>query len=339
LLASGNKVTLRGIRAVLGGGSFTSIAPLLRNWDLQRQRALEPDRTIITAVSKALEQAAPAIWSIALEQAQQQFQQQLDLRDHSLKEHAERHGEVLAITSGLERDLEDERQRTQSAGIENERLTGELSTLTASHQQLSETNAELSSQLRLLEERRATIEQERFQLRNHLDQEREIRAERERQLDQLNAELQHLRMDHRRLVSDHENARTEHAALVNEHRSRCERSDAQLEQLRQQLTSSRAEHARLSEAMGLQSERVQALEGTALELRRELSDAQAREQRALNQEREARDIHYELSQQYATMATSMKEQLDAIHLAMAASSVQVKVDGPSTSEQPQVPPA
>ena len=316
ILSQGGKVTLRAVRTALGGGSFTSIAPLLRAWDQRRQLQLEPSRTITAPVLSALEQAAPAIWAVALEQASQRLQSQLDHRDAQLAEQQERHAEVLAVTAGMERDLAAAQVQHQLEVSTSERLRGELSTLTSSHQRLSETHGELGAQLRLLEERRATIEHERTQLHHQLDQERQLRAERERQLDQSTSEAQHLRSDLQRLSEDLLTERALLATQLTEHRAGVVRLEQQQRQLREQLEAASQAHAEIAQALAQSRERSQGLESESTALRLALQSSHERELRSVAQEREARDMYQHLSRQYADMAKHMGDRLDAIQLAM-----------------------
>lgn len=348
LIAAGEKATLRGVRTALGGGSFTSIAPLLRQWDLTRLRAAEPSRLLAQPVYKALELAAPAIWEAAFAAASEQHQPQLAAYQSTLAEQLERQQEQAAIIRGLEQDLEQHQARNSEAVAEQGRLTAELSTLTGAHHQLSETNAELSSQLRLLEERRSTIEHERAGLRTTLDRERELRAEQERALDQALSEAAHLRTDQDRMKQELRSERTllathaaEHKAREESHQQMLAQRDLQLAGLSQELSLARSDGAERATALAQAVDRCASLATELTSTQALAGQAAAREQRALDQEREAREAHRQVLQQYSELATGLGERLQAIQLAVATASVTAG-PGPGTPQDgasaPMVPP-
>jgi len=345
LLAAGDKATLRGVRTALGGGSFTSIAPLLRQWDLTRLRASEPSRLLAQPVYKALEQAAPAIWEAAFAAADAQLQPQLAAYQSTLGEQQERQQELTLIIRGLELDLEQHQLRRTEAAAEQARLTAELSTLTSAHHQLSETNAELSAQLRLLEERRSTIEHERAGLRTMLDREREQRAEQERTLDQALSEAAHLRIDQDRMKHELRAERTLLATHVAEHKAALEahqlvlgQRDQQLTAVGQELSQLHGDHAERSSALIQTLDRCSSLETELAAAQALAAQAAAREQRALEQERDARDAHRLLLRQYADLATGLGERLEVIQRAVARAQAIPPAPAPEAPPDGATPP-
>ncbi len=65
LQKSGVKPTLERVREALGGGSFSTINPILKDWTEQQATSEQPALELPAEAVQAASQAAALIWKIA----------------------------------------------------------------------------------------------------------------------------------------------------------------------------------------------------------------------------------------------------------------------------------
>lgn len=114
LLQAGTKPTMVAVKDILGGGSFSTISPLLAEWkDAKRQAVAVIKTPVPETVTKALGLVADQVWSAAQEESEKSVAGEREALHNAAKELAEREAELLdAIRSN---ELEIEKLKTDCA--------------------------------------------------------------------------------------------------------------------------------------------------------------------------------------------------------------------------------
>lgn len=334
LLERGRTPTLRAVREALGGGSFGTIAPLLRRWDEGRRARDAAATTMPPAVAQAHAAASAMAWQAALAAAAEVQRESLAQHSATIAETQGRLEEALTIIRGLEADLAQAHATRDRMAQELATRTAEIAELARVQHQLAETNAELGAQLRLLEERRATVDQERAHLARDLTEERAQRAVSDRQRreaetqaataaqarDQALAQLQELQVAHERAATAAERARAQERAqaaqVADALREQVARADAQLEDVQERLAAEADAHARTRTAI---AQEVNAARQVQDDLRRQLAEAQAQLQAAQARERAALDRAQDTERvlaQLTSLGGAVGERLQALERAL-----------------------
>lgn len=148
---SGQKPTNSNVRAKLGGGSLSTIAPVLRNWKASREAA--EGEHLPESVAVVAEEAIKRVWSAAKAEAKAEFEAasagfQVQI-DEALAESAEFEAESKQIADDLQaRDAE--LAEVNTTVVETQKKNAELEVLLA----------ERSSELERLREQVAGLQSE-----------------------------------------------------------------------------------------------------------------------------------------------------------------------------------
>jgi hypothetical protein len=124
LQAAGQKPTLEAIRQRLGG-SYTTLAPLLREWKAAQAVAGVPmSEPVPENITGRLEDVAAEIWKSALDLAHSRLQEERAALDEARKQLESERDEAVSLADGLAGDLD-------AARAEVERLTAEIAAMRA----------------------------------------------------------------------------------------------------------------------------------------------------------------------------------------------------------------
>lgn len=148
LNAQGQKPTLDKVRTAIGGGSFTTISSILKEWKLQSSTqviaAREPTPEVIT---NKINEIASDIWVAAIEIANDRLLAERNSMEQLRAGLESERTEALRLADDLSTDLENEKLTT---GESLQKLAGLESLLASTKQQLSDrehTNASLEARL------------------------------------------------------------------------------------------------------------------------------------------------------------------------------------------------
>jgi len=126
LQAAGQKPTLEAIRQRLGG-SYTTLAPLLREWKAAQAVAADvptPSEPVPESITKRMEEAAREVWKAALDLANGRLTEERGAMEKARGELESERDEAVALADRLTVDLD-------TARAEVTRLTGEVAAMQA----------------------------------------------------------------------------------------------------------------------------------------------------------------------------------------------------------------
>jgi chromosome segregation ATPase len=119
LQAAGQKPTLEAIRKKVGG-SYTTLAPLLREWKAAQASADAPlQEPVPSSIAARMEDVAAEVWRAALDLANSRLQEEREALEEKRKELESERDEAVALADGLAADLD-------AARAQVEQLTAEL---------------------------------------------------------------------------------------------------------------------------------------------------------------------------------------------------------------------
>jgi chromosome segregation ATPase len=124
LMGAGQKPTLEAIRKQIGG-SYTTLAPLLREWKAAQALSDVPmSEPVPESIAARMTEAAREVWKAALDLADLRLQTEREALQEARVELESERDEAVALADGLAADLD-------AARTEVTRLTGELAALRA----------------------------------------------------------------------------------------------------------------------------------------------------------------------------------------------------------------
>jgi len=161
LAAEGATPTMENVRARMGGGSFSTISPVLRAWKAENQAKIVQSQEAPPEAIDAGAKAAGAIWSAAMATTEQRIEDVERLADVRVKT-AEREADAaLADIARLEAAIQDAQAETgkTAADLEAERQAhAETRARTATAEaQASEREKRIQAQIRELEQVNASL--------------------------------------------------------------------------------------------------------------------------------------------------------------------------------------
>lgn len=107
LYAAGDKPTMVKVKDILGGGSFSTISPLLNDWkESKRQATTVVKAPLPESVSKALAQVADQVWSAAQEESERAIAGEREALHAASVELGEREAELLDAIRSNELDIQ-----------------------------------------------------------------------------------------------------------------------------------------------------------------------------------------------------------------------------------------
>lgn len=156
LVDSGSKPTLVNIKDILGGGSFTTISPLVAEWkESKRQAVAVVKAPLPDSVSRALSQVADQVWSAAQEEAERNVASERESLHTASAELAEREADLLDAIKSNEAEIRSLTEKLesaiQSAADFADNSAQERAALTAGIENLKLDKARLEEQGRSLE--------------------------------------------------------------------------------------------------------------------------------------------------------------------------------------------
>jgi chromosome segregation ATPase len=136
LQSAGQKPTLEAIRQRLGG-SYTTLAPLLREWKAAQAVANAPSTSepVPESVVSRMEEAAREVWKAALDLAASRLQAERAALETERTALESERDEAVALADGLAADLD-------AARAEAKRRTGEVAALQAEMEKQREAERE-----------------------------------------------------------------------------------------------------------------------------------------------------------------------------------------------------
>jgi len=151
LLADTGRIpTVEAVREALGGGSFSTLSPVLRDWRRQRQTGAPAVGEIPARVREALERATAALWGALREEVEERAARARKEADARAGEAEAERAEALREVARLEADLA---RAAESAAREREVLTRERDEVRAALAGAREENATLAERARQQESR------------------------------------------------------------------------------------------------------------------------------------------------------------------------------------------
>lgn len=106
LFNAGDKPTMVKVKDILGGGSFSTISPLLGEWkESKRQATTIVKAPLPESVSRALSQVADQVWSAAQEESEKSVAGEREALHAASVELAEREAELLDAIRSNELDI------------------------------------------------------------------------------------------------------------------------------------------------------------------------------------------------------------------------------------------
>jgi chromosome segregation ATPase len=146
LLADTGRIpTVEAVREALGGGSFSTLSPVLRDWRRQRQTNAPAAGEIPARVRETLERATAALWGAFREEIEERVARVREEADTRAGEAETERGEVLHEVARLEADLV---RVAESAAREREALITERDEARAALAGAREENATLAERAR-----------------------------------------------------------------------------------------------------------------------------------------------------------------------------------------------
>jgi chromosome segregation ATPase len=146
LLADTGRIpTVEAVRKALGGGSFSTLSPVLRDWRRQRQTGVPAAGEIPARVREALERATAALWGALREEAEERAARAREEADARAGDAEAERGEALREVARLEADLA---RTAERAAREREVLTRERDEARAALAGAREENATLAERAR-----------------------------------------------------------------------------------------------------------------------------------------------------------------------------------------------
>ena len=151
LLADTGRIpTVEAVRETLGGGSFSTLSPVLRDWRRQRQTGAPVVGEIPARVRVALERATAALWGALREEVEERAARAREEAGARAGEAEAERGEALREVARLEAELA---RAAGSAAREREALIRERDEARAALAGAREENATLAERARQQESR------------------------------------------------------------------------------------------------------------------------------------------------------------------------------------------
>lgn len=265
---TGRLPTVEEVRAALGGGSFSTITPVLRAWKQEQKAAQSLAPEIPERVRAGLERATGALWAA--------FREEMDERIEPIRQEAARRAE----------EAESERDQALAEVTRLEQV------LAATEARGHERQAELRTQLGQVQAERGAAGEEIARLTERTGQQ-------EKRLESLSGELDHAHQERQAQAERHEraleqaNVRAAAAAEqldavkheLGEARTQCARLEDRAGALKEQLSAAKEEGAQRAEALEKaitetvrQGAALEAAQEALAEARSQVFEAQAREQ-------------------------------------------------------------
>lgn len=114
LARHGSVPTVEAVREALGGGSFSTISPVLREWRNQQRITSVTAGDIPPKVKEALEQASAALWGTFREEIEERVAREQEAAQKRSEEATGERDEALREVARLEALLEEERSKAQT---------------------------------------------------------------------------------------------------------------------------------------------------------------------------------------------------------------------------------
>lgn len=107
LQQAGTKPTMSAVKDILGGGSFSTINPLVNEWKETKRQAVAVIKTPVPeTVTKALNLVADQVWAAAQEESEKSVAVEREALHSAAKELAEREAELLDVIRSDELEIE-----------------------------------------------------------------------------------------------------------------------------------------------------------------------------------------------------------------------------------------
>lgn len=228
LLADGTKPTMVAIKDALGGGSFSTISPLLAEWkDAKRQAVAVIKTPVPDTVTKALGLVADQVWSAAQEESEKSVAGEREALHNAAKELAEREAELLDAIRSNELEIEKLKadcvrteqllvDQTAYANREHEKFTGTIEGLRVDKAKLEEHGKSLEAIAAERKEQLTAAATEAATLQGKLETVRSESSDLRHQIQRLEEDAQRLNGTIESLNGTVENLKGEAAGLRTE---------------------------------------------------------------------------------------------------------------------------
>lgn len=267
LLAEGHKPTIEKVRLHMGRGSPNTVAPMLDAWfsTLGARLGLnQHTQDLRNSVPTEVLEAAQALWSAALQHAQQAADQALADREAQLQQ------------SQAQLQVQEARLAQREEGLQQQKAAMDAA-LKLAHAQREDLSRRLDEMQQQLQERHAQVErlrQENADQRKHQETLREQHAqelqvatqERQRLAEQFSGNERRMLADLDRSRQEVEKSKKAQQDAERKAEARYEELQARYLQSEEDLLSARAANAQLQQSAVMAQERVQELKAL-LEMR------------------------------------------------------------------------
>ncbi len=204
LLQAGTKPTMVAVKDILGGGSFSTISPLLAEWkDAKRQAVAVIKTPVPETVTKALSMVADQVWAAAQDESEKSVAGEREALHNAAKELAEREAELLDAIRSNELEIEKLKadcvrteqllvDQTAYANREHEKFTGTIEGLRVDKAKLEEHGKSLEAIAAERKEQLTAAATEASNLQGKLETVRSEAADLRHQIQRLEEDAQRL---------------------------------------------------------------------------------------------------------------------------------------------------